>query len=76
MINELNKMLDNGHAVTLFKNELGSYTAFALSNTDELIVEASDKSDELNNLTDDHTVEKSVIRLSDKILNLGDYQEE
>jgi hypothetical protein len=61
---ELNRLLDNGHAITIFKNDLGSYTAY--TNGIEL-------AGNYQCLTDDFTPAKAISRLADKVLKVGDY---
>jgi hypothetical protein len=49
--------------VELFRNALGSYTAIARRDDGEII-------------TDDHTLEKTVQRIWDKIHKVGDYADQ
>ena len=73
MIADANRLLDNGVTVVLFKNNLGSYTAFAVGNGHEDIEVAMEDADEDGYLTDDMTPEGAIRRLADKVMRVGDY---
>ena len=71
---EINRLLDNGAAVVIFKNQLGSYTAFASAHELDEFRAIMEESDGNGHLTDDFTPEKAISRLADKVLGCGDYQ--
>lgn len=73
MLNDLNRLLDNGKAVIVFKNELGSYTAFSVSNQHEDIAVAMSDADEDECLTDDFTPDAAMKRLANKVTRTGEY---
>jgi hypothetical protein len=75
MSGDLNRLLDNGVCVTMFKNQLGSYTAFAVRVGHEDIDIAMNDADEDGQLTDDFTPEAAMKRLADKVMRVGDYAE-
>lgn len=74
MIVDLNRLLDNKQTVVLFKNQLGSYTAFSTPNGTHEILDVLEISDSNGNLTDDITPEQAIKRLADKVTRTGDYQ--
>lgn len=68
---DINRLLDNGHAVVLYKNSMGSYVAF--STTIWRLVDEMDASDEAGHLTDHFTAHAAIAALADKITNTGRY---
>jgi len=67
-VDDLMKLLDNGVAVSIFKNDLGSYTAIAHNMEQSIIWEEllEDQFDE-SQITDDFTPEKALYRLVEKV---------
>lgn len=56
------KLLDNGWSITLFKNEIGTYSAVATKGDEDDIDELSE-----GRITDDFTPSKAVCRLTEKM---------
>ena len=75
MLADLNRLIDNGKTVVVFKNAIGSYTSFAVEVNHEDIENAGEYADVIGHLTDDFTPEESVKRLADKVMGVGDYAE-
>ena len=73
MTNDLNRLLDNGFCVVMFKNRLNSYTAFAVRVSHEDIAIAMEDANDGGHLTDDFTPEAVATRLADKVIGVGDY---
>ena len=73
MNGDLNRLLDNGMCVVMFKNGLGSYTAFSVMVGQDDIERARNESEEDGTLTDDRTPEAAMKRLADKVMGVGDY---
>jgi hypothetical protein len=74
---ELNRLLDNGHVVVLFKNALNSYTGFTIAGGEHFprsLQRLADKADSHHRLTDDFTLEKLACRLADKVTEVGEYE--
>lgn len=59
--NDIRKILDNGHAVLLVRNDLGSYTASVVA-VGECVLERCDE----NAITDDFTPADALYRLAEK----------
>lgn len=61
---DIRKLLDNGYAVVLFANEIGTITAAALpmGKMDAIDLESLDE----NKMTDDFTVGQVLYRLAEK----------
>jgi len=74
-MNDVKRMLDNGLAVVLFVNDLGSYTAFAVPADHEDVMLAMEDADEDHMLTDHHTPEQAISQLADKVFGCGMYQQ-
>jgi Flp pilus assembly protein CpaB len=72
-MSELNRLVDNGQAVTIFRNQLGSITAFAVPSDHEDVIIRMNDADEDGHLTDDFSVEKALSRLADKMMGIGQY---
>lgn len=81
-MNGVEKLLDNGHAVVLFRGGLGSYCAAAISKddkerfpVDELLksIEEWDAMD--RRVTDAWHAEETLHNLSEKVLGTGEYGE-
>ena len=68
-MSELSRLVDNGRAVIVFANALGSYTAAVVP---EGLIDRAMESDEAD-ITDDFTPEKAMSRLADKQCGVGDY---
>lgn len=64
LADECKKLLDNGFEIVLFRNELGSYTAFAVS-----AGEAGGLSEHVNDkcITDDFEPSQALYRLTEKM---------
>ena len=75
-MSDLNKLIDNGKAVVIFRNNLGSVTAFAVNNDHEDLIMAMEDADGDGHFTDDFSVEAAIKRLSDKVMRVGDYADE
>ncbi len=73
---DLAKLLDNGWIVSLYANDLGSYTAMAFPAEDTNIPEMADQADEQGWLTDHHTPRQAITQLADKIYGVGMYSED
>lgn len=74
-MSDLNKLLDNRVCVVMFKNLLGSYTVYGVSNGNTNINAAIEDADEDGQLTHDLTPEDAAARLADKMMGCGDYAE-
>jgi hypothetical protein len=84
--NDVLKLLDNGYAVLLYRNALGSYTAAASREPEKLagLLEARDSDDDCSfeaefperQITDDFTPEKALYRLAEKATTGRVVQEE
>jgi hypothetical protein len=72
-MSKLHQLVDNGYAVVVFRNQLGSYTSFAVESDHEDLVIAMEDADEDDHLTDDFTVTDSLARLADKVIGCGGY---
>ena len=75
-MNDIKRLLDNGFAVVLFANQLGSYTSFAVLHDHEDLQLAMEDADEQGGLTDHHTPEQSVAQLADKVFGCGMYSDD
>ncbi len=73
MTTDINRLLDNGKCVVLFKNCMGSYTAFAVPYDQANIEEAMNDADEAGHLTNHFTPEEVIKQLADKVMGVGDY---
>ena len=71
MSGDLNRLVNNGHCVALFKNDLGSYTAFVLDMEIAAASDALEDADDHERLTDDFTPEAALQRLADKVMGVG-----
>ena len=69
---ELQRLVDNGYAVAVFRNGMGTYTAFAVPVAN--LEDAIEAADEHEALTDDFTPSRSVKRLADKVHRVGEYE--
>ena len=74
MAGDLNRLIDNGHCVAIFKNDMGSYTAFVLDMEIAAASDALEDADDHERLTDDFTPEDAMKQLADKVMKVGDYQ--
>lgn len=76
---DVQKLLDRGYVIVMFKNGLGSFTAVAFTTADEMsariVRRVSKIDDDSRMLTDDFTPDKALRRLTDKMLGLGEYRE-
>lgn len=63
---ECKKLLDNGWAIVLFGNGIGSYTAIAVAPHDAECLDAVPKFE--SRLTDDFEPSQALYRLTEKVL--------
>lgn len=74
-MDEIQKLLDRGEVIVLFRNGLGSYTAAAIQKTKTAVHREIDRMHALAlTHTDDFTPSKSLDRLAEKMLRTGDYR--
>ncbi len=69
IVDDCAKLLDNGHCILMFRNELGSYTAIAVhmdSVADGELGFVVSGADE-QHTTDDFTPSKALYRLTEKV---------
>ncbi len=75
---ELNRLLDNGVAVVLFKNRMGSYTGIACEppewNESLDCWDWGDTQCEEDRITEHFTPEETVSALADKVSQAGKYK--
>jgi hypothetical protein len=71
---DVNKLLDNGFTVTLFRNQLGSYTAQAHHPHKDPPLDHPVWGDD-SWLTDDFEPDKALCRLAEKVFKTGMYAE-
>jgi hypothetical protein len=76
-MDEIQKLLDRGCTVVIFRNGLKSYTsAIVDANSEVSIAEQIDEMDDFAvTHTDDFTPSKSLTRLSEKMLKTGAYSD-
>jgi len=74
---DLAKLLDNGCCVVMFRNSLGSYTAFLTDMPDDGTVQEmmANEADDAGVLTDDFTPDAAIRRLADKAIGVGEYSD-
>lgn len=63
----IEKLADNGHCVVIFKNDLCSYTAFAVPTDHPDISLAAEEAEEGGHLTDGFSVDQAISMLADKV---------
>jgi len=68
---EAERLLDNGYNVCLFKNDMGSYTAFCFGNFEDLRQFFDEELIDERFITDHFTVKDAFEYLANKVL-LGD----
>lgn len=69
----LERLLDNGLAVVLFRNQLNTYTACAVRCDHEDLAAIVEDADADGRLTEHHTIPQLLPQLVDKVFAVGDY---
>lgn len=77
MSDGIEKLLDRGCMVVLFRNGIGTYTSAVIDGEayDSVLEHIEEMDDMALTHTDDFTPAKSLKRLSEKMLKTGDYRE-
>jgi len=69
----LERLLDNGFAVILFRNQLDTYTACAVRADHDDVQLIVEDAEEDHHLAEHHTIPQLLPTLVDKVFAVGDY---
>ena len=64
---ELNRLIDNGQCVLVYRNQLGSVTAACVHVDEPCMEDLTDIAESADHLTDDQSIETAMSRLADKM---------